>query len=506
MSATVTNPPPPSPNFTVPLSYPLFLQQTTPLRGISVQDPYAAATGTPITVTIGDLAGMLSLGDIAGLALTGFGTTQVTLSGSLDAVNAGLATLQYAEPAERLPFDTISFAVTDGGGGTNFAQIGIEAGPPVAPTITAPTALAASDGAAVAIAGLMVSDPTGTETLVSVTLTDQSGVLAAAAADGGAVSGSGSGALTLAGTFAAVNQELAGVTYAGAGSAATDTIAISAADLAGTAGPVEIAVTVGGVPPGGVGGTGGTGGTTTIAPGPGNNFIPLDGGNSVVFSTGTDIIFGGSGPATVFATGNALLFGGSGSLVFINGAGTSIVVGGAGSETIDGGAGGGMFKGGSDGNNVIIAGQQATTIWGGGNGDLLFAAGSAADLLIAGTGNETLVGVGSTGDNVFYAGPGNDLLGGGAGNETFIGGTGSETVIGGSGADLYAFINGLSSGGNDVIFGFDAAKGDRVLLDGYGANPVASQSSGGGSTTLVLTDNTTITFEGVANLPNSAFV
>ena len=79
-------------------------------------------------------------------------------------------------------------------------------------------------------------------------------------------------------------------------------------------------------------------------------------------------------------------------------------------------------------------------------------------------------------------------------------------MIGGSGADLYAFVNGLSSGGHDVIFGFDTAKGDSVLLDGYGANPIASQSSGGGNTTLVLTDNTTITFVGVANLPNSAFV
>ena len=329
MSASVTNPPLPAPIFTVPPTYPVFLQQTTPLRGISVQDPYALATGTPITVTIGDLAGVLSMGDIAGLTLTGFGSRQMTLSGSLDAVNAGLATLQYGESAVRLPFDTISLAVTDGGGGTNYAQIGVALGAPSAPTIDAPTSLTASDGGAVAVAGLTVSDPTGGDAVVSVTLTDQSGALAAAAADGGAVSGSGSDALTLAGTFAAVNQELAGLTYTGAGGAATDTIAISAADQAGTSGPVEIAVALSGAPGGGgVGSTEGSGGTTTIAPGPGNNLIPLGSGNSVVYSTGTDVILGGSGPATVFAAGNALLFGGSGSLVFINGAGTSIVVGG----------------------------------------------------------------------------------------------------------------------------------------------------------------------------------
>jgi len=55
-------------------------------------------------------------------------------------------------------------------------------------------------------------------------------------------------------------------------------------------------------------------------------------------------------------------------------------------------------------------------------------------------------------------------LGGGSGNETFIGGTGFSTMIGGGGADLYGFINGLSSGGSDVIFGFDPGKGDAIAL------------------------------------------
>ena len=117
MSASVT--------ITVPPSYPVFLQQTTPLRGISVQDPYASATGTPITVTIGDLAGVLSMGEIAGLTLSGFDTRQMTLTGSLDAVNGGLASLQYGLSLVRLPFDQISLAGTDANplGGTGFALI-----------------------------------------------------------------------------------------------------------------------------------------------------------------------------------------------------------------------------------------------------------------------------------------------------------------------------------------------------------------------------------------------
>ena len=182
---------------------------------------------------------------------------------------------------------------------------------------------------------------------------------------------------------------------------------------------------------------------------------------------------------------------------------------GAGSDVITGGQGGGLFAGGSQGNNVIIAGQQSSTIFGAGGGDLLVAAGSAPDVLIAGAGNETLTGVGSSGANTFYAGSGNDLLGGGSGNETFIGGTGSETVIGGTGADLYGFVSGLSSGGNDLIFGFDPGKGDKIMLAGYGAaeqaNALHNQQAGGAGTTITLSDHTQVTFVGVGGLNGTDF-
>ncbi|HEX4259997.1 MAG TPA: hypothetical protein VHY76_02760 [Acetobacteraceae bacterium] len=484
------------PAFTVPALYPVFLQQSTLLHGFSVQDAYASATGTPITITAGDLAGMLSLGEIAGLTLNGAGTTQLSMTGSVAAVDAGLANLQYRVPATRLPFDTLSFEGTDAEGGIDYAATQIATGAPSAPTIDGPPELAADEGMAIAVAGLSVSDPTGGDGggAVAVTLADQSGTLAAAAAAGGAVTGSGSPTLSLVGSFAAVNQELATVTYTGAGEAADDTLAIVAVDQGGASGPVEVGVAIGGV-----------GAVSTISTGPGSSLVPLGDGPSVVFSTGSDVIVGGAGPATVFASGNAMMVGGAGSLEFVNGGGNSTVVGGTGSATIDGGAGGGVYKGGSAGNNFIIAGQMPTTIFGAGSGDLLMAAGAGPDLLIAGAGNETLTGVGSTGDNVFYAGSGADLLGGGAGAETFIGGTGSETVLGGGGADLYAFVDGLSSGGQDQIYGFDPTKGDRVLLDGYGPNPVASATSSDGATTLVLTDSTTITFEGVPTVPGGAF-
>lgn len=71
------------------------------------------------------------------------------------------------------------------------------------------------------------------------------------------------------------------------------------------------------------------------------------------------------------------------------------------------------------------------------------------------------------------------------------------TATGGAGSDLFVFLNG-HAGGADFIQDFDSS--DLVLLGGYGPNGITSSVSGGGNTTLTLSDNTTITFTGVSNL------
>ncbi len=57
------------------------------------------------------------------------------------------------------------------------------------------------------------------------------------------------------------------------------------------------------------------------------------------------------------------------------------------------------LSGGTGGGNVIVGGQQATTIFGGGDGDLMFAVGSVGTVLAAGAGNETLQGGYSSGND-----------------------------------------------------------------------------------------------------------
>ena len=147
-------------------------------------------------------------------------------------------------------------------------------------------------------------------------------------------------------------------------------------------------------------------------------------------------------------------------------------------------------------------------LFGSSGSDLLFAGGANADLLIAGSGNETLSGLGSTGANVFYRGQRPDLLGGGAGAETFFAGRGSSTVIGGTGADLYGFINGFGGGTSRVRV--QRREGRPHLVAGIwherGAGGARYASVAGGSTTLTLSDHTSVTFIGVAGLNAANFV
>ena len=69
---------------------------------------------------------------------------------------------------------------------------------------------------------------------------------------------------------------------------------------------------------------------------------------------------------------------------------------------------------------------------------------------------------GSGKNDVLVGSSGSDTIDGGAGNDTITGGVGNDTLIGGRGADT--FVMGARSG-FDMITDFNAAEGDRVLLD-----------------------------------------
>ncbi len=119
-------------------------------------DPDASATGEIITVTLADARGLLSASTNAiggGGAITGSGTTQLTITGTLAEVDADLTTL--ADHEKSAGTDTISVTATDGRGG-NAAPLNISVSGDDSVSETAPASLLATPGVSLAVGGVQV--------------------------------------------------------------------------------------------------------------------------------------------------------------------------------------------------------------------------------------------------------------------------------------------------------------------------------------------------------------
>jgi Ca2+-binding RTX toxin-like protein len=254
-----------------------------------------------------------------------------------------------------------------------------------------------------------------------------------------------------------------------------------------------------------------TGGSGSIAAGGGDNRIIIPPGDAGAWSintgSGNDTIFalGGGNDTVNSGGGHDLIVLGSGHDV-VNAVGSATVFGGTGSDTFHGGSGKDIVHGGTGGNNLLFAGTGPATLFCGGNGDTLFGAGSHPQALHAGSGNETLIG--GAGADSFYGGSGTSRIIGGSGNDTFVAGTGTASMTAGSGSNEFVFNKG-HAGGSDSIQGFTHGS-DLVDLQAYAKDAVKdalkSQVVSGGSDTITLSDNTSITFVGVSNLTTSDFI
>jgi Ca2+-binding RTX toxin-like protein len=96
---------------------------------------------------------------------------------------------------------------------------------------------------------------------------------------------------------------------------------------------------------------------------------------------------------------------------------------------------------------------------------------------------------------------------GGTGNDFFLAGTANETLSGGGGYNDYIFLSGTATR-VDTVTDFNPAK-DVIGLFGYGtsadAAALASATTANGSTTVTLTDGTTIVLPGVTHLTSVNF-
>ena len=202
------------------------------------------ATGETLTVELTDTNGTLSVNKAGGTAVvSGSNSSDVTITGTLAAVQTALGTLKDTVTAQGT--DTIGLSVVDNYGGTGSGSIAVTANG--APTITAPSPVQTAGGKATALNGISVAeggyDPASGETF-TVTVADTKGVLSVTPASG--VSGNGTTKVTLTGSLAQVNADLASLTDNLA--TGTDTINLSVTDSYGGTGHASQQVTANGAP------------------------------------------------------------------------------------------------------------------------------------------------------------------------------------------------------------------------------------------------------------------
>ena len=208
------------------------------ITGVSVSETGNSGAPETFTVTVSD-----AIGELSATGATGNGTTSLTITGSLGAVNTALGTLTDTDPTAGP--DLISVNATDSFGNTAIAKtIAVTANG--LPVIAVPGAQTVGVGKVAAIAGVSVSETgnTGAPESFTVTLTDANGDLSAT----GATAGNGTNSLTITGSLSAVNTALGTLTDTDA-TAGPDLISVNASDSFGNVASTQtIAVTANGLP------------------------------------------------------------------------------------------------------------------------------------------------------------------------------------------------------------------------------------------------------------------
>jgi Ca2+-binding RTX toxin-like protein len=187
------------------------------------------------------------------------------------------------------------------------------------------------------------------------------------------------------------------------------------------------------------------------------------GADSITGHTGADLIDGGAG--------DDVIAGGVGLNYLRGGDGADQVTGGASFDDINGNQGNDTASGGAGDDGVV-----------GGKDDDRLSGDAGSDIVYGNLGSDTCDG--GDGSDLIRGGQGNDVLTGGAGNDWLSGDKGDDTLTGGAGADVF---HSFGEAGLDRVTDFNAAEGDRVMLDPgttytvsqVGADTVIAMAGGG---------------------------
>jgi fibronectin-binding autotransporter adhesin len=240
---------------------------------------------------------------------------------------------------------------------------------------------------------------------------------------------------------------------------------------------------------------------TIVANGPDDTLVGGMGGNSILWASTTDTVYGGgndtiitnSGPCdvTTSTAGKSVVFAGaSDNIISLDGADTLVAVGGAGAnDTVNGGNAGNdiIFAPGTGLLNVyggasteIVVGFGGTIRMYGGiaNGSTLWCGNAAQALYYGGAGSAVVIGgsgdlfvQGGAGAVTVFAGSGDTLIQGAPGPSEFVAGEGASTITAAAGNLVWlagaANDSLVATGGNATIWGANST-GDNVFQAGTG--------------------------------------
>jgi hypothetical protein len=178
-----------------------------------------------------------------------------------------------------------------------------------------------------------------------------------------------------------------------------------------------------------------------------------------------------------------------------------------GSVTAFGGAGGGIYDGGTNGDNSLVGGAGAVTLFAAGLDNTLVATGGSNILNTASGSNDTLYAGGLTQNNTFFLGNGTESVkSAGHGKQVYFAGLqGSETIVGSTNkaaSNEYIFDQSSAQGGGTyTLVNFKPGSGFINLTDSVGGVKITgfeSLSGASSGTQIDLSNGSTIKLVGVS--------
>lgn len=359
------------PTIAVPSNESVTTSSAIAITGVSVTDAFAASNPGSLALTVSAASGDIAMTS-GGTQLAGSGTHSMSVSGTLAQINADLATLTYTA-GSGAGTDSIGIDVWDQAGIEGTKNIAVAIAAPTSTTTTLTTAdpaitLPASDtvtvGTTITVAGVSVADAFAASNpgTMMLNVSDTTGLLAMTSG-GTRLAGSGTHSISVAGTFAQINADLATLSYTAGSGTGTDSISINVWDQAGLDSTRTIGVTVSPEPAIAIAATNADP-TEFVS----NSLITATAGNHLIF-------IGGSGDTITATGGTETVQAFEGNNKITTGAGNdTISVGGTG-NTINAGAGTNTLNDSGSGNTIVMpgAGQGFDNLFGYvlQNGDLL---------------------------------------------------------------------------------------------------------------------------------------